>query len=223
MEKKISESLMDKKDLVNISTEETENSNILLYNKEDDTFVISYYIENISTDKNLINIIKKIERMIRTSEEYSRYLAEIRAKTDINNCTFLKDVTDDDATIEFHHYPFTLFEITLCVILKKILNKEKFTTFSLTSDVLKLHAENKIGIVPLTKTLHELAHSGKLFIPIDSVLGNFTQFVEEYKSVFTRYLIEKYNNLIKKTEEESFDFSILDTDVSFIKKENINL
>ena len=39
---------------------------------------------------------------------------------------------------------------------------------------------NKIGYIPIIKSLHEKFHNGFLNIPIDLVKGNYLQFLNEY-------------------------------------------
>ena len=186
------------KTLANIDSTKNEEDNTIIFNTESNDCVVSYYIQTILNDKNFIKIIKTVERMVRMSEEYKRYLGSLRRSTNVNNCSFLQRVDDDSATIEFHHYPFTLYDIVLTVIVKKLMNEEMFSTFNIASDVIKLHFGNKVGLVALSKTMHEMTHIGKLFIPLESILCNYDQFITEYKEYFNNSMISKLNSIIKE-------------------------
>ncbi len=186
--------------LANIGSEQNDE-NIKLYNDEDDSFILTYYMKSIVNDKAIIRIIHAVERMFRTSAEYNHYLGNIRKSTGFNNCSIFGGVTDDNATIEFHHYPFTLYDIVQSVILKSLSNKQTFSTFTLARDVTILHFQNKVGIVPLSKTVHQMVHTGALFLPLDFVLGDYVSFVDDFQDVFTNKIREKYNAMVKKTKE----------------------
>jgi len=49
-------------------------------------------------------------------------------------------------------------------------------------EVLKLHFDGFVGIVPLSSTVHELVHSGKIKIPSVSMYGDWRIYFEEYSS-----------------------------------------
>lgn len=67
---------------------------------------------------------------------------------------------------------------------------------------MKEHYENNIGLIPLTTTLHSMAHSGAIQIPLKYINGNFNNFYNKYKEFMTPELIEKYqDNLVSSTSE----------------------
>ena len=68
---------------------------------------------------------------------------------------------------------------------------------------MKLHYEGKIGLVPLTKTAHELVHGGSIFIPLnkDYVFGDYEKLIEEYN--FSSDFMNTYNNVKKLSESEN--------------------
>jgi hypothetical protein len=59
-----------------------------------------------------------------------------------------------------------------------------------------LHYQNKIGLVPLSKTVHDLTHDGEIFINFKSVFGKFNEFIDEYIDYIPENLINKYNKLL---------------------------
>jgi len=56
-----------------------------------------------------------------------------------------------------------------------------FDSFLIASEIMRLHYAGYIGLVPLTKTLHEMAHAGKLFIGLENVFGNFQKFFVDHR------------------------------------------
>ncbi len=159
-------------------------------------------------EKTLPKLIKKIENIIRQSLEYKNFIKYLKQELNKNHCSFFKNIDHnkeklDGVTIEFHHYPFTLYEIVYLVLSKMAENEDIIyvNKFEVADRVTQLHYQLKIGLVPLTKTLHELAHSGKLFINIKQVEGNVQAFIDEYKDYFTPEMKSSLETLIKLSEE----------------------
>ncbi|WP_171567779.1 hypothetical protein, partial [Brevibacillus sp. MCWH] len=60
-------------------------------------------------------------------------------------------------------------------------------------------------------TVHELVHSGKLFIPLQNVYGDFISFLEEYEQYISQDLKDILQIKLKMSKElESLDLSILE-------------
>lgn len=170
------------------------DSNGGLHIKSDSSFFKeSFYFIDMVDESAVKKFVKSTERLIRTSREYNDYIKVIRETHDeLNVDSLMVNVTSDDASLEFHHYPFTLYELVHNEMKKKFLNKEPFTSFNIARDIMKLHYENLIGIVPLTTTMHELAHDGSIFISESQIFGNF----KEYISLYEPYIdVETKNKL----------------------------
>jgi len=141
-----------------------------------------------TNDKELDKMIKDIEKIVRTSVEYKIFIRYLREEMNLSKCTFLSNIDNRNKQhrkikIEFHHYPLTLYDITKLVLLKMKGENESlfFDSFQVASEIMRLHYAGQIGLVPLTKTLHEMAHAGKLFIGLENVFGNFQKFLIEHK------------------------------------------
>ena len=162
----------------------------------------AFFFEDYYDDKAVKLFIKSVEKLIRTSREYRTYIEELRTSCyELNKDVVLHNITNADASLEFHHYPLTLYEIVEVCMLQHISKNEKFTSFSLAKEIMDLHFAHNIGIVPLSKTNHELAHSGNLFINKKQIFGNYEKFLEDHKEGITA---EIQNNiaLINKYSEE---------------------
>lgn len=155
------------------------------------------------TEKAILNLERT---MIRSSYEYKNYINYLKNELDLTTCELMPgiDTKTDPVSLEFHHYPFTLFDITQTVARELIQNGngDPVSGFDIAEQVMKEHYENNIGLIPLTTTLHSMAHSGAIQIPLKYINGNFNNFYNKYKEFMTPELIEKYqDNLVSSTSE----------------------
>lgn len=188
------------------------DDNIVLVDKNNRGNVLeSYYFNDFMNSKRIKKFIKSCESKIRKSDEYKYYLAYLNNEQNLDRCSVLGNIQNGEATLEFHHYPFTLYDICEIVINKHIIKKDKFTSFSIVDEVLQLHFKNVIGLVKLSKTIHELVHTGQLFIKLESIFGDVNSFIDMYYDWIPIEIIEKYNELIKMNKLDNIDESIINT------------
>lgn len=148
---------------------------------ENSPFAEAFYFEDYYDEKSVKRFIKNVEKLIRTSKEYYRYIEELRENViQLNRDSILGNITTTDVDMEFHHYPFSLYDIVESVMSTHILDGDKFTSFSIAKEIMELHYRHIIGIVPLTKTMHELAHAGSIFIPKTQIFGDYKTFLAEF-------------------------------------------
>ena len=98
--------------------------------------------------------------------------------------------------------PF-LYDIINIVAASKIVRGEGVTSLTLAHEVMNLHYENLIGIVPLSRTVHELAHSGEIFINLKQVFGDVNEFVKRYSDGLTDGYIDDFNKLVALTNQDT--------------------
>jgi len=165
-------------------------------------FKESFLIGNFDSDKEMNSFIKKVESFVRQSPEYRSLISYIRSELDLSYCAYLNKLTDDLVGIELHHSPFTLYDYVSIMVNKYIMKEKLFNTFSIAYEVMKLHYENKVGLVPLSKTIHELAHAegSGIFINREMILGNIETFFEEYEMFMQNEIKNKYNNLVLNSQ-----------------------
>lgn len=185
--------------IINIESKST-TSNIELTNTEG-YYTERYYFTDYFDEAKLKKLIKGIEKAIRTSPEYSKYIGFLINTLGLTNCAILGNVSCNDVSIEMHHYPFTLYDIVYLNIMKRIMNKEKINTFLVAREVLQDHYDNLIGLVPLSLTVHQLVHAGEIFVNLNAVYGNINGFVEKYGMAMGDDLIEKFNKVIEMSEK----------------------
>ena len=172
-------------------------------------------------------IISYIEKLIRKSLEYKRYIGYLRQELNLNTCSLLPglDARDAKISLEFHHYPLNLFEITQAVVNKKISeldDDQTISCFEIADIVMQEHYKNKIGLVPLSASLHKMAHNKAILIPFDKIYGNYENFLSEYdqhipEEIKERIAVDKITNA--SDEAARFNKEKLEKKVS---KFNIN-
>lgn len=176
-------------------------------------------IPKFKTPKDQTKYIKTCETVIRKSIEYKEYIKFLKENFDMNKCTVLKNISNKNGhryRIEIHHEPFTLYDIVETVINKRMEIGESISTLKVADEVMELHYAGKVGLIPLTITMHELLHNGRIFIPLQYIYQDYADFYREYSSFMNPLLIEKIEakaSLSMKSEDIVSDC----LDVEFIK------
>lgn len=156
--------------------------NITLELREIPEFECEAY--DLNDEKDFEKYIKDIEKCVRSSIEYRRFTEYLRTYMDMDRCSFIANAKkdhDNNIKIEIHHYPFTLYDICRIVYNKRMYNNESLEWTMVAKEVMQLHYELLVGLIPLSKTVHKLAHNEWIFIPVNNVLGNWNHFYAVYK------------------------------------------
>ena len=162
----------------------------------DNPFPESFYFDKLYEEQEYKKFIKNTERLIRTSREYKTYVEQLRGTISaLNVDNVLSYITSTDADLEFHHYPLSLYDIVDAVVLQSFFDMEDFTSFDVARKVMEAHYENLIGVVPLSKTNHELAHAGELFLSQKQVFGDYRKFMTKYVEGISQELNEKITEM----------------------------
>ena len=82
--------------------------------------------------------------------------------------------------IEIHHAPFTLFSIVDIVMRKHEDLYREIDEFKVAEEVMRLHYNGLVGLVPLSITCHQLVHDDQLIVPLWCVYGRFVEFTKKY-------------------------------------------
>ena len=161
--------------------------------------IVDYDLYN---KKEFDHYIDDVKRVVRSSFEYRRFVNYLRDYMDMNKCSFFQNVTNKDTfkiKIELHHHPFTLHDIVLTIYNKRIANNESVEVEMVAKEVMYIHYFCMVGIIPLAKTVHQLVHKQFLFIPIDTVFGNYEEFIEIYGDYIPPEAREKYDAINAQT------------------------
>lgn len=146
--------------------------------------------------------ITDIKRICRGSFEYRRMINYLRENMDMNKCSFYENVNNIDTfkiKIHIHHHPFTIEDICCIVYNKRLSHNESLEVEMVAKEVMYLHYNLLVGLIPLAETPHELVHNNYLFIPIDKVLGFFRDFVSLYEDYMSPELLDKLERNIDFT------------------------
>lgn len=172
-----------------------------------------YIIWDFDDEKQLKKFFKAVERMVRQSFEYREFIQYIKTNFAMDQCAFIKSEKGTEFKVEQHHYPFTLYDIVEIVYHKRVYYQELLDVEMVAKEVTMLHYKMIIGLIPLSKTAHQLHHDGKLFIPVDKVLGRYKVFVDLYKPFMTTEQLETLDRIEQYSDDYSdiTSTSILDT------------
>lgn len=174
---------------------------------------MEYYVP-LTNDKEKTKFISRVEKVVRSSMEYKDYIQFLKEHVGLDSCVFFQNVTNNKKgriSIEIHHEPFTLYDIVAVVLEKFIKEGRAINDLDIADEVMELHYANKVGLVPLSKTAHQVVHnSTKLFVPLNMVYGQYSQFLNEYDEYINEDspLYEKLERKVQQTKDltkESFD------------------
>lgn len=192
----------------NIVVQQFQNTNIVRQNYWDGVIVLDevpvYDIEdyNVYDEKSFKKYIDDIKRIIRSSFEYRRFVNYLRDYMDMNKCSFFQNVNNIETfkiKIELHHSPFTLHDIVLTVFNKRMHYNESLEVEMVAKEVMYIHYFCMVGIIPLAETVHELVHKQIVFIPVDTVFGNYNEFIDIYGEFIPDEVRERYDTIVAQT------------------------
>lgn len=199
-----------------------EENNEVEYSIDTDIFSISnktsYFLEESERKK----FIKNVEKIVRGTIEYRKLIQYIRENLELDQCSILNNLDTEVVSIELHHAPYTLYDVSDIVLMKYEMNKYLFNTLIIAEEVLALHYKNRIGLTPLSDTMHQLVHSQQLKIHRDQVIGNVDLFYHEYKEFMNEDQISKYEDYImySNNNTNTIDPNCLFNEDNFIKQVN---
>ena len=167
-------------------------------------------------------VIKRIEKIVRSSIEYKELISFLKEEMDFSHCIFLTNVDYDIAALNFHHDPLRLYDVCDIILNKHEKLYEDVSIFKVAEEVMLVHYKGMIPLIPITFTIHQLVHSDSLFIPIQlinqSAFGDYKLFCREYKN----YMSDDYKRAIKEyislSNEviEDYQVPILDRKFTYI-------
>ena len=185
-----------------------------------------FLIWDLDDDKELKKFFKTVEKETRISFEYREMIQYLRNNFGMDQCSFIKVSNKDNFNIkiEIHHYPFTLYDIVTIVYRKRIFYQESLDLQMVAKEITMLHYKLLIGLIPLSKTVHQLVHDGKLFIPVENVMGRYRTFVDIYKPFCETEQLETLERIELYSREHSdlHNTTILNQNYIYFSTENKN-
>lgn len=162
--------------------------------------------------------IMSCEAVIRKSSEYKEYIKFLKQKMNMSKCAVLRGLDNTNGkhyTIEIHHEPFTLFDIVETVLAKRETYGESLGILNIADEVMELHYSGEVGLIPLSKTVHELVHHDRIFIPLQFIYHDYANFYKQYQphiNPSVKDKIEAKVNLSLRTDDVVSD----SLDVEFV-------
>lgn len=133
-----------------------------------------------------VPICKSAESLIRRSSEYSSWVGFLKNDVGLNRCSILGNINDSDGVdIEMHHFPLSLYDICWAISGRQRQEQGRFSSCTIADEALGIHYHWQVGIVPLSKTPHELHHSGTIPLSLDMVWGRWQEFFDQYRQYQT--------------------------------------
>ena len=177
--------------------------------------------------ENEVAFIKAVERMVRTSKYYSRYIAHLKVDLGLNFCQVKGNISEDEDAgvkdlIEMHHGPiFTLFDVVSIILNYMLIKGMKITTFSVANRVIEEHFKHRVQTVMLCETVHQLVHDNKVFLNYRQGFGDLYSFLEIYYEGLDELMVIKIIDYIDKCKKyDSNDFGNLNVIVTRWKTEH---
>lgn len=178
------------------------------FNYKDSLFSISNKQNTFFDESDKKRFIKNVERIIRSTIEYTSLIQYIRENLELNYCSILNTLDTKDVSIELHHTPFTLYELVEIVINKYESQNYMFNSLLIATEILDLHYNNLIGLTPLSKSIHQLVHSKQIIIHKDQVIGRIHLFYDKYKEYMSDDHINKYTEFIEYSKNNKNTINI---------------
>ena len=176
-------------------------------------FCIQEY--DLFDEKDKRKYIDDVKKSVRGSYEYHAMVAYLKENMDMRRCSFLENVQNYGngckVKIELHHHPFTIEDIIQIVLNKKIAFQESISLELTAKEVMYLHYNLMVGLIPLSQTAHELLHNNYIFIPNNKVYGNYKKFVNLYYNFIDPELLDRFDRLEEIDEQSNTNhFTVFD-------------
>lgn len=162
------------------------------------------YTPILETDRDKVKFIKRVENIVRGSLEYRDYIGFLKDHVNMKHCAFftnMENSTGNRVRIEIHHEPLTLFDIVQTVINRHLEECIPINDLLIADEVIELHYRNMVGLIPLSKSIHQIVHHGTdLVIPLTIVYGEYKKFLDEYSEYIDDAVIDKLERKIDETK-----------------------
>ena len=147
-------------------------------------------------------------RHTRVYKNYKAYLMELG----LDHCQYLHNITSDMATLEMNHCILTIFDIALIICEHYINTYGYCSTFHIVGALREEHTQNRIPLIMMSKTVHQLYHADDLFfVHPKQIFGKWVELLSKYRNGITPEICVKLLYYIRTAleEEDSTDNDLL--------------
>lgn len=164
----------------------TEDDNVEIIGKSQ-RYSLTMYLDKNTDSKTFAKFIRRVEKLVRSNPDYKMYLDFLRDERGLDKCAYFPNVTSHRAEIQLHHVLSNLYTICVTVANRLMSTGNKVSSFILADEVIKLHLEDKIALVPLSTTVHELVHLNQIRIPKSQIYGHYALYYEQHEPYMDDY------------------------------------
>ena len=175
---------------------------------------------DLMDEKDSKKYIDDCKRLIRNSFEYREMVKYLRENMDMDQCSLYENVNNRETfkiKIHLHHHPFTLEDICRIVFKKRLQYGEELDTEDIAYEVMSIHYNCLVGLIPLSETVHELVHNKYIFIPMDKVYGKWLDFYNMYQE----FMDEEMIATVQENIERSKNYVANDDELGILKQKYI--
>lgn len=167
--------------------------------------------ETLSDVENYSRFVHSAITQFRHSRFYKAYKASLMS-LGLDHCAYLHNIKSDMAEIEMNHVILTIFDIALMICEHYINTYGQISTFHLVGALREEHKHNRIPIIMMSKTVHQLYHADDLFyVHPNQVFGKWTELIKNYQNGITPEICNKLLYYIRMSmkNNESTDNELL--------------
>lgn len=186
------------------------------------------YSIDFQNPKEKLKFIKRVKGIIRSSKEYKDYIRFLKDNVNMRQCAMFPKIKQEAGTkvsIEIHHGPLPLHDIVRIVLNRQMDEGKPISDLGVADEVMELHYNNMVGLVPLSKTIHAvITNSDKIVIPLTLFYGDYKKFLDEYQDYIEDDILTRLEKMVKETKElTSGNFEALETKYEYINVDGYEL
>lgn len=161
----------------------------------------------------------------RKSETYTNYKCSLY-EWGMDHSQLHGNINSEMASLEMHHNIITVFDIAM-IICEHLLNtRNRVSTFDVIMFLKKVHTENKVSLIMLDETSHQLYHDDASFYidPKQCTMWKFGEFLSEFYGGITKAIAFKIIGYLElaKSLDSTDDNNLLELREQIINWSNYN-
>lgn len=177
-------------------------------------FEIQFYQtkETLTDIETYRDFVENAISRFRHSKNYKHYKGYLHG-IGLDRCQVHRHITPEMATIEMHHNMLTVYDIAVILTEYTINTTGYITTFDLVNLLKREHNNNRVSLVMLSLTPHQLYHNtDEFFVHPDMCFGLWKEFIMRYKIGITKDIAIKIRYCLKDAieKEGTYDAGLLD-------------
>lgn len=167
--------------------------------------------QSVADIESYARFINNAKDQFRHSRFYKAYKAHLMS-LGMDHCAFLHNINSDMAELEMNHVILNIFDITLMICEHYLNTYGQVSTFHLIGALRDEHKNNRVPIIMMSKTVHQVYHDDDLFyVHPNQVFGKWTELITRYYNGITPEICTKLLFYIRTSlkEKNSSDNDLL--------------